>query len=100
MPGMMSAEDMDAMATTTGADFDDMWLTMMIEHHQHAIEMATTEQSDGVNPDAQASRRPDHRSTASRGRRDDHPARQLTQDCCRYRRTRLKLASAPRQYRS
>ena len=45
MTGMMSAEDMDAMATMTGPDFDDMWLTMMIEHHQGAIEMATTEQT-------------------------------------------------------
>ena len=52
MPGMMSAEDMDAMAMMTGPDFDDMWLTMMIEHHEGAIEMATTEANDGVNADA------------------------------------------------
>ena len=54
MTGMMSAEDMDAMATMTGPDFDDMWLTMMIEHHQGAIEMATTEANDGMNADALA----------------------------------------------
>jgi uncharacterized protein (DUF305 family) len=41
MTGMMSAEDMDALATTTGTEFDDMWLTMMVEHHEGAIEMAT-----------------------------------------------------------
>jgi len=54
MTGMMSAEDMDALATMTGAEFDESWLTMMIEHHQGAIEMANEEQSDGQNTDAKA----------------------------------------------
>jgi uncharacterized protein (DUF305 family) len=47
MPGMMSPDDMAALAAADGADFQMMWLTMMIEHHQGAIEMAQTEQSDG-----------------------------------------------------
>jgi uncharacterized protein (DUF305 family) len=37
---------------TNGAEFDQMFLTMMIEHHQGAIDMAEMEQSDGENPDA------------------------------------------------
>ncbi len=52
MPGMMSNEDMDALMNASGADFDQMFLNMMIEHHTGAIEMATTEQTDGMNADA------------------------------------------------
>jgi uncharacterized protein (DUF305 family) len=51
MTGMMSAEDMDALAATSGTEFDDMWLTMMVEHHEGAIEMATDIQAEGANPD-------------------------------------------------
>jgi uncharacterized protein (DUF305 family) len=54
MTGMMSAEEMDALGTTTGAAFDDMWLAMMVEHHEGAIEMATGIQDDGSNPDVTA----------------------------------------------
>lgn len=52
MPGMMSADDMQALMNASGADFDHMFLTMMTAHHQGAIEMAKTEQTDGMNPDA------------------------------------------------
>jgi uncharacterized protein (DUF305 family) len=51
MTGMMSAEDMDALGTITGTEFDDMWLRMMVEHHEGAIDMATKIQDDGANPD-------------------------------------------------
>ena len=54
MPGMMSQDDMSSLEDMSGADFDPMFLTMMIEHHQGAIEMARTEQSDGRFPDAVA----------------------------------------------
>lgn len=47
MPGMMSAEDMDALENASDAEFSDMWLKMMIEHHEGAVEMAETEQDDG-----------------------------------------------------
>lgn len=47
MPGMMSAEDMDALENASDAEFSDMWLTMMIEHHEGAIEMSETEQDEG-----------------------------------------------------
>lgn len=54
MPGMMSDEDMAALEQATGAAFDKVFLTMMIEHHSGAIEMAQTEQADGKNADAKA----------------------------------------------
>jgi uncharacterized protein (DUF305 family) len=54
MPGMMSDGDMGALDKATGAKFDRMFLTMMIEHHEGAIEMAKTEQSKGKNADAKA----------------------------------------------
>lgn len=38
--GMMSAEDMQKLMDATGAEFDRMWLQMMIAHHQGAITMA------------------------------------------------------------
>jgi uncharacterized protein (DUF305 family) len=47
MPGMMSSDDMDSLEAATGAAFDKLFLTMMIEHHEGAIEMARTEESDG-----------------------------------------------------
>ena len=47
MPGMMSGEDMDALEKASDAEFQDMWLTMMIEHHEGAIEMAETEKDSG-----------------------------------------------------
>ncbi len=49
---MMSDEDMNNLMNASGAEFDQLFLTMMIEHHQGAIEMAKTEQSDGKNADA------------------------------------------------
>ncbi|MBY3985512.1 DUF305 domain-containing protein [Rhodococcus fascians] len=51
--GMMSQQDMDALTGLSGPEFDRQWLTMMIEHHEGAIEMASTEIADGSNPDAQ-----------------------------------------------
>jgi uncharacterized protein (DUF305 family) len=52
MPGMMSADDMAALGTAQGAEFRTMWLEMMIEHHDGAIEMAKTEQADGAHTPA------------------------------------------------
>jgi uncharacterized protein (DUF305 family) len=52
MPGMMSDDEMDDLMGSSGLGFDRMFLTMMIEHHEGAIEMAKTEQSDGKFPDA------------------------------------------------
>ncbi|MEV2227445.1 DUF305 domain-containing protein [Streptomyces phaeochromogenes] len=47
MPGMMSGTDMDKLEKASGAEFDTMFLTMMVEHHEAAVEMAETEQADG-----------------------------------------------------
>lgn len=38
--GMMTDEDMASLEGATGAEFDRMWLTMMIEHHRGAVDMA------------------------------------------------------------
>jgi uncharacterized protein (DUF305 family) len=47
MPGMMSAEDMAALEHASDAEFEDLWLETMIEHHEGAIQMAEDEQADG-----------------------------------------------------
>jgi uncharacterized protein (DUF305 family) len=52
MPGMMSEDDMAELEAASGREFDQMFLTMMIEHHEGAIDMAQTEQSDGEYADA------------------------------------------------
>lgn len=54
MEGMMSAEQMDSMSAMNGADFDRMWLEMMIEHHRGAISQSETVKTDGSNPDVLA----------------------------------------------
>ncbi len=52
MPGMMSDNEMSMLGNAKGSAFDQMFLTMMISHHEGAIAMATTEQQDGKSPDA------------------------------------------------
>ncbi|OAK53833.1 DUF305 domain-containing protein [Rhodococcoides kyotonense] len=52
MDGMMTPQDMAVLEAASGADFDRQWLTMMIEHHTGAVDMAETEIADGSNPDA------------------------------------------------
>ncbi len=47
MPGMMSAEDMAALATAPDRAFERLWLTMMIEHHAGAVTMAEDELARG-----------------------------------------------------
>lgn len=54
MPGMMTMEEMTELEAASGAEFDEMFLTMMIKHHEGAIDMAETEQRDGAFPDAVA----------------------------------------------
>jgi uncharacterized protein (DUF305 family) len=54
MTGMMTDDEMADLEATSGAGFDQMFLTMMIEHHEGAIEMAQTEQSEGEFPEAVA----------------------------------------------
>ena len=40
MAGMMTADDMRALAAASGTEFDRLWLEMMIAHHEGAIAMA------------------------------------------------------------
>jgi uncharacterized protein (DUF305 family) len=54
MPGMMTDADMGKMKTASGAAFDRMFLTMMIAHHEGAVQMAETENAQGRNPGAKA----------------------------------------------
>ncbi|UUN29671.1 DUF305 domain-containing protein [Streptomyces sp. FIT100] len=49
MPGMMSDEDMDALMTAKGTDFDRKFAQIMIDHHSGAIDMAKDEQKNGRN---------------------------------------------------
>jgi uncharacterized protein (DUF305 family) len=50
--GDMGGMDTGALAGMSGAEFDRMFLTMMVEHHRSAVQMAETEAADGQNTDA------------------------------------------------
>ena len=52
MPGMMSEDELSRLEAASGAEFERMWLEMMIEHHEGAVEMAATEEADGAFPGA------------------------------------------------
>ncbi|TNC21326.1 DUF305 domain-containing protein [Amycolatopsis alkalitolerans] len=54
MPGMMADADMQRLQEAGGAEFDKMFLQMMVEHHQGAVEMARTELAQGASADAKA----------------------------------------------
>lgn len=54
MTGMMSAEDMAELDAAEGSAFEQMWLSMMIEHHEGAVEMAEVELEEGEYADALA----------------------------------------------
>ncbi|MDP9496117.1 MAG: DUF305 domain-containing protein [Actinomycetota bacterium] len=45
--GGMDPADMQKLMTTRGAEFDRVFLQMMTEHHQDAVEMGRTEQAQG-----------------------------------------------------
>ncbi|HLN79261.1 MAG TPA: DUF305 domain-containing protein [Nocardioidaceae bacterium] len=47
MPGMMSADEMEALENASGEAFQTLWLKMMIDHHEGAVEMAEAEVEDG-----------------------------------------------------
>ena len=47
MSGMLTIEELDALRTLTGAEFDQAWIAGMIAHHEGAIDMAETVQKDG-----------------------------------------------------
>lgn len=51
MIGIMSAEEMTTLKSSTGAAFDTAWLNGMIKHHQGAIMMAYGVKTSGKNPE-------------------------------------------------
>jgi uncharacterized protein (DUF305 family) len=52
MPGMMDTDQMNQLTAASNADWDTLFLTLMIEHHEGALDMARTEIANGQNPDA------------------------------------------------
>ncbi|MBY8854960.1 DUF305 domain-containing protein [Nocardia sp. CA2R105] len=54
MDGVMSQDQMAALQKASGADFDKMWLQMMIEHHKGAVTMSNAELADGSNAEVKA----------------------------------------------
>lgn len=52
--GMMTDDDMAGLRAAGGADFDRRWLSLMVVHHQGAVEMARTELAEGAAPEAKA----------------------------------------------
>jgi uncharacterized protein (DUF305 family) len=54
MAGMVDAATMTKLQSSSGAEFDKLWLESMISHHQGAIEMSKAEIANGDNVDAKA----------------------------------------------
>lgn len=52
MSGMMSDDEMKSLDSSSGNEFDKMFLTMMVKHHEGAITMAEDEMADGENAEA------------------------------------------------
>ena len=48
MAGMMDDADMEQLEKASGEAFDTAFLTMMVEHHEGAVQMAGTEKSKGA----------------------------------------------------
>jgi uncharacterized protein (DUF305 family) len=54
MPGMLSAKELETLESASGQEFQTMWLEMMIEHHEGAVEMAEAQVEEGSNAKAVA----------------------------------------------
>jgi uncharacterized protein (DUF305 family) len=52
--GMMSEEQMAELTAADASRFDDLWLEMMIQHHEGAIDMSKEQLFSGENPQALA----------------------------------------------
>ena len=51
--GMMSDDAMSSLMGASGAEFNQMWLEMMIEHHEGAVVMAQDVLATTANPDVE-----------------------------------------------
>ncbi|MCY7402915.1 MAG: DUF305 domain-containing protein [Nocardioides sp.] len=49
MPGMASDQDLAALAAADGAQFDRLWLELMVSHHEGALDMAAEREVTGTN---------------------------------------------------
>ena len=49
--GMLSDDELAELESATGSEFDTLWLTSMIAHHEGAITMAQKAVDDGQDPD-------------------------------------------------
>ncbi|MFY9919033.1 MAG: DUF305 domain-containing protein [Mycobacterium sp.] len=54
MQGMVDEATISRLTSLEGDEFDQLWLTSMIAHHQGAIEMAKAEVANGANVDAKS----------------------------------------------
>lgn len=52
MSGMVTQQDLDKLDKAGARAFEDMWLQMMIGHHQSAVDLAKKEVAEGKYPDA------------------------------------------------
>lgn len=52
MAGMLTEDDLATLGAATGAEFERMWVTMMIEHHEGAVDMAEDLLAGGSDPEA------------------------------------------------
>jgi len=53
MDGILSEEQMEELAASEGEEFDTLFLELMIEHHEGAVDMAGTVLEEGAAPEAQ-----------------------------------------------
>ncbi len=49
MPGMATTQDLTTLEAADGAEFDRLWLELMIVHHEGALDMAAERETTGTN---------------------------------------------------
>jgi uncharacterized protein (DUF305 family) len=52
VPGMLTDQQLQQLKSSTGADFDQLFLQLMIDHQKGAIQMSQTELAQGSDPQA------------------------------------------------